>query len=281
MRRAVLLAVGVAAGVAALAVLPSGCGSGAPGQARRYVDAATSGGGDACAALADDDLRGECLVFAAAEVGPSDPAAAEALCTQAPPGVWQDECWFHLADTLSASGDLALSMCNRAGRFRDPCLGHAVSRDSRQILASLPPGQEQQALAALTDAAVAYLGNERGRARARQNLVKALAARFLDGPFDPEGCGDAPDELCTAVYRELLTLATAQSRGPGRGSGDGLFRIVCEQGATLPLVEQLGLPVWTPAGEALALRAWQELCDQHQSAGGRGGRRPGPPPVGR
>lgn len=255
-------------------------GASDPAPARAYVEAAAQGSPEACAAVSDPELRGECLVFtldAQVEAGGLD--AGRALCTQVPAGLWADECWFQLSDAVRATGELAKDLCGRSERFSAQCLGHVVARDSQSVLAELPPGQEAEALERLRELSVDYLGQRLGTAKARQNMRKALAARFRDQPFDPEGCGNVGPTVCREVYRELVTFAAAHEQGEANRVGDTAIRRICLDGPTLEGVRAARLPEWTPAGEPLALAAWEELCHKQQLLAPRvrgKGPRPGP-----
>lgn len=244
-----------------------------PGPARAYLDAAAASDPDACLAVQSPALRAECQVFAAASLAAEGGVdVARALCEGMEPGTWRDECWFTVADEAQASGPAAIELCTASGAFREPCLGHAIARDARHIMQALPVGQEQAALAALETLAISYLGQPLGRARARQNLHKAIAARFRaaghpPGVFDPALCGDASPPLCRGAYAELVTFtATAIGRGedgqtPG-ASGEARIRMVCAGPRTDAAVRAQGLPGWVPAGEEAAVQTWQDLCSR-------------------
>lgn len=236
-----------------------------PGPALRYVEVAASGDARACRTLDDPQLVAECLVFTLEDtVEAGGVQAGRELCASLPQGVWRSECWFQLSDEVRASGDLAKELCGQAGSFSIQCLGHVVARDSQRILGEVPVGRESEALARLREVSIDYLGQRLGTSKARQNMRKALAARFRDQPFHPDGCGDVGPSMCREVYRELVSFVAAhEGIGPQRG-GDKAIRKVCQEGASLELVEAVGLPGWAPEGEELALTAWEELCARKQ-----------------
>jgi len=253
---------------AVAALLLSACST-PTSDADRYLAAAADPAAD-CAAIDDLDLRSECRVFAAADAARAgDLPLAEERCAAIDEGPWRDECWFSLADVTRARGTALEELCAHAGRFELNCLSHAVNRECREVLDGSEPGQEARALAEMVERARKILGDVKGPVRARKNLVKALAARFERAPFDPAGCGTAPETVCVQVYRELLILARDGERPPGVPPGRAAVDEVCREGVDLDRVVALGLPAWTDAGAPLAATAWRAMCDQGDSHGKR------------
>ncbi|NOY24911.1 MAG: hypothetical protein GXP62_03475 [Oligoflexia bacterium] len=286
--------------LALLALLASACRTSTPGQqgpAHAYIAAAESGDPAACQAISDPDLRGECAVFAAHALAlAGDSEQSRQVCAALPVGIWQDECWFSLSDALESTGKQAKLLCGLAGRFKTPCLGHVIARDSSRLLSQLSLGEESQALDQLRSLSIDYVGRGMGTARARQNMRKALAVRFRDQDFDPALCGSVPPDICADVYVELITFSAAHDGrlddgsedGPAKGrpaqgpSGSWRIRLVCEGSRSLAEVLAQGFVGWVPAGEALARQGWDKLCARRQQPHGRHGLGAadwGPPPA--
>ena len=268
-----------------------GCGRSASnaGPAHAYIAASRQADPARCGIITDADLRGECMSFAAvAQAAGGDMSAARRTCREMAAGTWHDECWFHVADAIRASGDLARQLCAEAGRFRAPCFSHVMARDARDLLERFPKGQERQALEQVRTMASSYVGPRLGAVRARLFVRKALAARLADAPLSLEVCGTAPPILCRDAYVQRVELeelqddhAAAEERAPARS---GLSRVqqVCRGQRSLQAVEAAGFPSWKPDAQTMALQAWAQLCSRpiHPAATavsevGQGGSVPG------
>ncbi|MFT5683739.1 MAG: hypothetical protein ACI8RZ_004671, partial [Myxococcota bacterium] len=70
----------------------------APSDQDRYIQSTTADRAEAagiCTAIADDTLRSDCLIHAAARhAREGDITAAQATCQTIDAGIWRDECWF-------------------------------------------------------------------------------------------------------------------------------------------------------------------------------------------
>lgn len=78
-------------------------------------------------------VRGECLLFAARELGHPDGLL---LCED---GVWGDICRFELADQGALVGDAAREACSRTGDFEAQCRQHALQRELEALASTAPP----------------------------------------------------------------------------------------------------------------------------------------------
>ncbi|MCK6507025.1 hypothetical protein L6R53_27235 [Myxococcota bacterium] len=243
---------GVAARLWMLSLPLWACRPAPPADARRYVDAAASGRGEDCAALADPALADECRTFAAwARVDAGDEAGARAACADLAPGPWRDECHFGLADRLDAWGEPLRALCGQAGAFRDACLSHALGRRAQAVLGASPLGDEAAAFAQVEALAVEVYGPSRGPGRARALTRKALASRLDGGELRREHCGAAPPELCAEAYGVVL-LAAAGSRAALATS--------CPDGGDPLALRARGWPAWSPDAEEIARQGWRQLC---------------------
>lgn len=119
-------------------------------------------------------LPEECVVFEARELARADDLeAAEALCGTLD-GLWRDECWFLVSDTVDAVGDQAFAYCRAARSLERQCLGHALTRQATQLMSE--PGGEAEALQILTDGFARHYPLPRAREEA-QHLVDAELSR--------------------------------------------------------------------------------------------------------
>jgi hypothetical protein len=89
----------------------------------------------ACLALADPDLAGDCALAVARAEAPRGDAGVEALCERIPPGLWQAECYFELAEQLrSRDKARAVALCDRSEPFRDDCRQHLWQGELKQLV---------------------------------------------------------------------------------------------------------------------------------------------------
>lgn len=114
---------------------------GAPTEAERYARALKAGDPAACRALTDEDLRADCLLASVEAEGPARPERAAAICEELAAGVWQDECWFVLAERARRP-----ELCEKAGRFQDDCRLHALSARIVKVVGPRPPGAFEEHL---------------------------------------------------------------------------------------------------------------------------------------
>ena len=86
-------------------------------------------GVESCEEIEADTTRHECLAFLAQAHGRTDPSATERVCSELPPSIWRDECYFLLSEAISAPETPApgAEICRKAGRYRQPCFMHLFS----------------------------------------------------------------------------------------------------------------------------------------------------------
>ena len=247
-----------------------GCGETDPAQL--YIAAARDPMDPrACRGIADARLYGECVTMVAAEVAKQTGtlAPAEARCDQLPAeDPWRGECYFLVVDTLELVGEEARRLCLQAGTFTSWCLGHALHREGRPLLAAAPRGAERQAYLAVQDLALFYFGDEREAAGQKlwSLVTDELASRDWGQPFTPEICGEVPDQLCRAVFLTRLRLATRDA-----GYSEDVLQQMCGQEAiTAADVAALGIPAWTEAAEPIAQASLRQLCGRRRRGGGPG-----------
>lgn len=233
-----------------------------------------------CAEIVDPDLRGECLVGiarVAAGAGAAETAwaacdAIGAVATQTPSrqarpggarpgetgplqaGPWREECVFAVVDALEMVGPEAWRACAAAGRYRQPCVGHAVTR----AIASwtdlpLEIGQEA-ALELEIRRRVRRLSPPMGRGPVQTPIVtgtvRKIAQRWEGRTFDAAECGVATEERCAHAYGETMPTHMPEV---DRGA-------ICGRALNVEGVQAAGGAPWIPGSEAVVLRAWSDLC---------------------
>ncbi len=169
--------------------------------------------------------------------------------------MWREECVFLACDASEVSLDDARRVCVQAGRFQARCVGHAATRTILHRIADIPPGQEDRLVAQATAAAKQALGPE-SDGRAIELVVRILADRAGPNGLDELVCGNAPAEVCTAVYAELLTRWAAD-----RDQDTAAFvRPACARTVTVERAQMAGLPPWSPAYDAPVQVALMRAC---------------------
>jgi hypothetical protein len=101
---------------------------------------------EACRAIGDEELAGDCWVALVPAVEDEDAAGVRAHCRQLPASPWRDECFFAAAELARAALDYegAAELCIAAGDFEDDCSVHLWQRELRSVL---HPGGMQTLLA--------------------------------------------------------------------------------------------------------------------------------------
>jgi hypothetical protein len=241
---------------ASLVCLLVGCATASePEPGRAAYLAAVGKGADACMAISSDSLQGECLAFAAADLAPTDQAAAEQVCARVQHHLWRSECTFLVCDLAAVTVDQARTCCATAGEFSHRCIGHAVTRAVYAAFEPFGPGRELQAWEAGRAVAQDALGHG-GFDRAKRTFVLWLLDR-VDGPvLKAEHCGTAPQNLCAEVYAELV-VKRAQSKGRDPAS---FARSACARIVTVERATQLGLPGWEPELDSAVQQAFEGMC---------------------
>jgi len=215
-----------------------------------------------CFAIDEPSFRGECMVLAAHEqalAGNVDEALA--ICQSVEERVWKEECPFLVADTSGAHGDGAAKICAEAGRFRGPCIGHAVHREAQEVFQRTGHGGEMAALARLRVVVKQYSGMGGGPGMtAEKLLVNHIVQRGQGQPMSLALCGSADLSLCQAAFVERVR------RGVEHG---GLaWDQVCKAKGDQVAIEALGLVGWREDAEELVFAGWKEICGSDWTMGG-------------
>lgn len=232
------------------------CGTAEPIDADRaaYVQAA-DGETDACLRIVDDSLRAECLAFVAESLAAADLQAGLRQCAAIPAGLWRDECSFLVCDAAAVSVADAKRCCADAGRYRNRCLGHAVTREVTVAVSRFAPGEEEAAWRAARDVSVRALGPS-GEERAEAVMVRLLADREEGGGLTSRVCGTVPERICTAVYGELVVRAAAAQNKDQQQ----LVRPACAKRVSLERATSLGLPAWDDSLDTAVQTSFARMC---------------------
>lgn len=181
-------------------------------------------------------------------------AACEAMTDGDP---WRDECFFLIADRTSAYGEQAKTICARAGRYVDRCLGHAFGREGREVLTQLSYGEELTAYRALRERSQDYFTDQRTGAKKLYHLmVEFVASRDIDQPFSAATCGELPEGICQAGFLTRLRFSIRDARG----SEHTLHELCRHRPITAEAAAAAGLPTWTEDASPTAQAAWGQLC---------------------
>ncbi len=203
---------------------------------------------------------GECGALLAGQVALKDREAAAALCGELEDPLWQDECWFLVAEaTAAAEGpDRAVDACGRAGRFARNCLAHLWLDAATRAHAA--HGQDPPAAWAAYQPTAAWTVPD-ADARA---LASKHRGTFFDARFNPTGdpmaspaidvgwCGDFEGPLvrsCRQAATESLQRQLNRAAGAGVDRG-----VLCGTGPLAERVAQATGVRWVP-DDALDARA--------------------------
>lgn len=252
-----------------------------PSDRELYLQALDVGGveaGGLCAQIQDRSLQGECLSHAAATLVKGGHAEEGfRRCREILDPVWQEECWFLVADEAELLGEEARGACRHAGRFRAHCLGHAIGREVRDVETRFGKvGQEAALMQGITEVVARYKPGappDQRLTTVHTLMSRIIAAREAELPFDPVRCGEAPPELCDRAYRTSL---------------DGTPREIdleapCHAELSREAVAEAGLRTWVEDQDGLGERVWTQLCYELETGQMRRGEKvqPGPPRPGR
>lgn len=211
----------------------------------------------ACDGLESASLRGDCRNdVAERRAAAGDFAGATIVCERVNHAVWRDECWFLITDRAALRGMPALEACKEAGRFRDHCVAHALTREVSDLSARFPEGREAELQVAIAGLLSAYgiaddAPTHGARSPAAQLLALVLAGRFDQQPFEAARCGAVPAADCDLAYFESVRAAGARVD----------LAALCASGPGLDDVRAAGLPGWTDAGATAANQVWFGLCE--------------------
>jgi hypothetical protein len=205
-----------------------------------------------CTEILDDDIQGECLLFAATEGGYGSEA-----CTGARSEKWKEACFFEVIDKKGVPKHQAKDSCARTGRFRNRCVYHIIQRDEQVLMQRFSIGKEQE-LSAFIQTEITVLGGEElTHDPLSQTLVSRIVARRFRKEwnsnknlrFPAHFCGTSSAQDCTRAYRFVVRL-----------------------GKTLPspclippppsVLKESEIPMWEERFHSSAIQVWSELCAQ-------------------
>lgn len=232
--------------------------------ASRYVSAldAAPDGLSQCAAIRSADLKSDCIAWnARALLRHSRRAEAEAACRQLSTEAWRGECFFQLADQLSAHAADALGLCEHSGTFVDWCRNHVIRRRLEAGLGELGRGEEWTAEQQAREEAALVLSPTAAQETARRVISRAIAAR-PDRPFDrDQTCGTAPRQTCTAALEERL-LATAWAGASDPAVVVTRLTPLCQRPLSATASGEAGFVRWTASSSTTARQAWARVCER-------------------
>lgn len=163
----------------------------------------------ACLGVEDADLAGDCALAVARAAARQGDAEVEALCGRVPPGRWQAECYFELAEQLRSSDKpRAVALCDRTEPFRDDCRQHLWQGELKQLVNRTGPegfAAQLELAEAMHDAWAALLGAD---AQHSHRFWRHYYQAGLGGmiPLDLEVCEPLP-----ALHRERCLEAGVAS----------------------------------------------------------------------
>ena len=203
-----------------------------------------------CVKIQNDDLQGECLLFAATEGGNGSDACGFARLDK-----WKEACFFEVIDKKGVPKHQAKDSCARTGRFINRCVYHIIQREEQLWMKQYPQGQEQEMSSAIR-AEIARLG---GTELSNDPLSKTLVSRIVARRFlkawrlDPElrfpvhFCGNLDQEGCRLAYRFVIRLQAQKS-------------IPCQVPPTADSLKISQIPYWEDFFYDDAVRIWSEVC---------------------
>ena len=201
-----------------------------------------------CDAIVDEEIQGECLLFAAVEGKYGNEACVRARSIR-----WQEACFFEVIDTNGISDQQAKDACAKTGRFQNRCVYHIIQREEQELMERFPLGAEQE-LATWIRQEIQEMG---GRELPNDPLSHTLVSRIIARRFRKEWggnhtllfpsiyCGNASKEECSLAYRFVVRL--------GRD-------IPCSFPPIVSDLRQANVPLWDASFHEEALLVWSELC---------------------
>ena len=244
-------------------ILLIGCDSPHPGEvlvlSAQQAHSSPKAAAQACRQL-PPKAAGECEALLAGQVALEDLSTATELCEAIEDPLWQDECWFLIAEATAASKGpaAAVAACGKAGRFDRNCLAHLWLDAATRAHAS-HDGQPLAAWEAYAPTSEWTLPQADAQA-----LAKRHTSTFFDARFNPTGAGTQPPPIDAGwceVFQGSLARACRQAateslqRQLNRAAGAGVDRDrLCGEG---PLAERVAAATgvrWV-SDEALDRRA--------------------------
>ena len=203
-----------------------------------------------CTKIKNDDVQGECLLFAATEGGHGSDA-----CSLARIDKWKEACFFEVIDKKGVPKHQAKDSCARTGRFINRCVYHIIQREEQQWMNRYPKGREKEMSAAIQTEITRLGGTELSNDPLSKTLVaRIVARRFLkewrldqELRFPDHFCGNLEQEGCRLAYRFVIRL---QAKKP----------TPCRIPPSLDALKISQIPYWEDFFYDDAVRIWSEMC---------------------
>ena len=145
-----------------------------------------------CSVLTDPELHGECVSIGAERLAIQQEGEPAMLCELIEIQLWQDECFFIVAEKGAEPG-----LCASAGRFETDCFMHTWTRKiHREIPKKTRPGQAEPEWA--------QMANDHGFAPDDDRPWVALYRKLLGEmtPMDRAACDDVTLERLQNICRK-------------------------------------------------------------------------------
>ena len=205
---------------------------------------------ETCVQIQNDDVQGECLLFAATEGGHGSEA-----CGVARTNKWKEACFFEVIDTKGVPKHQAKDSCARTGRFINRCVYHIIQREEQQWMKQYPVGREKEMSRAIQSEILRLGGTELSNDPLSQTLVSRIVARrflkewrlYPEIRFPGRFCGNLDDEGCQLAYRFVLRIH-AKKPNP------------CHVPPSFDVLKKMQIPYWEDFFHDSAVRVWSEAC---------------------
>ena len=205
---------------------------------------------ETCVQIQNDDMQGECLLFAATEGGHGSDACGVARVDK-----WKEACFFEVIDTKGVPKNQAKDSCARTGRFINRCVYHIIQREEQMWMKRYPAGQEKEMSHAIQDEITRLGGTELSNDPLSQTLVSRIVARrFLkewrldsDVRFPSHFCGNLDQNGCRLAYRFAIRLRAKKPKP-------------CRIPPSLDALKNNQIPFWEDHFHDDAVRVWSEVC---------------------
>ncbi|MBM75869.1 MAG: hypothetical protein CMK59_10755 [Proteobacteria bacterium] len=214
-----------------------------------------------CEQILHEDLRGECVLFAAkSAVG--ERMDALSVCESAPTVLWKQACLFEVADSTGMTGQRAARVCAETGEFEIRCLYHALQREEQSLAARFPKGKE---LELIEEIARRFqhkeeLKNDKiSESLPAKIIARRFFQRYVDNKkirFSEDMCGSAPREICTQAYRFVIQMQKDREKKT--------FPKPCSIPMSDHQVQAAGFVLWEEGFILSALEAWENTCRQNK-----------------
>ena len=214
-----------------------------------------SDGLQACNAIQDSTLQGECLLFLAAQSNLGLDA-----CDFARERLWREACYFEVVDKRGLSGAEAKRICQQTGRFQARCMYHILQREEKELMQRFPSGTEQELMRYIEEQIQGLNGAEIQNDRLSHSLVaRILARRFRKRwnrdnglVFSKDYCGSTSSNICQQAYRFVIKLEKKLPQP-------------CLTNPNTDELKKQGFPVWRDDFNNYAQAVWREICFNQRS----------------